>query len=292
MPERCICCPRYCHIDRQASAGFCGAGSLPRVARAALHHWEEPMISGENGSGTVFFSGCNLRCSFCQNADISREQRGSACTAAQLADIFLGLENEGAHNINLVTPTPHIDTIAKAIPLARQKGLSIPFVYNTGGYESPEGLQRLRGLIAIYMPDLKYYSLERSRLYANAGDYFARASAAILAMYGQVGGLKLDQNGIAQQGLLIRHLILPGNLEESRHILAYIRDHFPEDIYISLMCQYTPRVGFAPPLDRRLTQREYERMIEYGYTLGFKNMLLQESGAADERYIPLFYDTL
>ena len=289
----CPCCPHSCAINRQRETGICGAGTLPRVARAALHHWEEPMFSGTRGSGTVFFSGCNLRCVFCQNHAISMAQKGSLCTAEQLAGIFLSLQNQGAHNINLVTPTPHIETLKNAIPLAKRQGLTIPLLYNCGGYERVEALQALDGLIDIYLPDLKYFSAKRSAAYANASDYFFRATAAIEEMFRQVGTLALDEHGIAKRGLLIRHLVLPCNLDETRMILHYIKDRFPPNTYLSLMGQYTPLGDNLPaPLRRQLTQREYAAATQICADLGLYNVYVQKSGAADTRFVPAFYDNL
>ena len=291
--DGCICCPRRCGVDRNMQAGFCGAGVLPRVARAALHFWEEPMFSGTRGSGTVFFSGCSLRCIFCQNADISARQKGEECNADRLADLFLMLQEQGAHNINLVTPTPHILTIRPAIQKARERGLRIPTLYNSGGYETVEALQTLDGLIDIYLPDLKYVSPVVSKKFSSAENYFAFAAPALSEMYRQAGDLRLDENGIAISGLVIRHLVLPGCLDETRKVLDYINEVHSKNTWISLMRQYTPMTeGLPSPLNRCLTAREYERAVSYCLQLGFTNVLLQEEDAADSSFTPAFYESL
>ncbi|MDL2235179.1 hypothetical protein LJC07_03360 [Christensenellaceae bacterium OttesenSCG-928-L17] len=291
--SRCFNCPRQCGVNRETEFGLCGAGAMPRVALAALHHWEEPVLSGTRGSGTVFFSGCNLGCVFCQNADISRAQKGSLCTTEQLAGLFVLLQEKGAHNINLVTPTPHIEALRAAIPLARKNGLSIPIVYNSGGYESVEALRTLRGLIDIYLPDFKYFSPARSKRYANAEDYFLHAAAAIDEMFKQVGMLQLDADGVAFRGLLIRHLVLPGNLDETRAIIAHLRAHVPPDTYLSLMGQYTPVGSNLPaPLHRPLTTREYESAVRACADAGFTNVFVQTAESAGIRFIPAFYENI
>lgn len=291
--NRCFCCPRHCAVDRRTETGFCDAGQFPRVARVAPHFWEEPMLSGSKGAGTVFFSGCNLGCIFCQNMEISAAQKGAICDAKALASLFLALQAQGVHNIDLVTPTPHLDMLRPAIQGARERGLRIPIVYNSGGYESVEALQSLNGLIDIYLPDLKYYSPARSRAYCRAGDYFLHASAAVREMYAQVGELVLGGDGIAMRGLLIRHLVLPGNLDETRHILDFIRHTFPPGTYISLMRQYTPlSAPLPPPLNRRLTDREYARAVEYCIALGLSNVLVQDAESSGMDFIPKFYDDI
>lgn len=290
--EECVCCPRNCRVDRSRQLGYCGAGLLPRVARAALHFWEEPMFSGTRGSGTVFFSGCSLRCIFCQNADISAQQKGEECDERKLAALFLELEAQGAHNINLVTPTPHISILHLAILRAREAGLSVPILYNTGGYESVDALRTLEGLIDIYLPDLKYVTPVLSQRFSGAADYFMYAAPALQEMQRQAGSLLLDEDGIARKGLMVRHLVLPGCVDETRRVLDYIHEALPEETWISLMRQYTPMTELPPPLNRRLTSREYERAASYCMQIGFTNVLLQEEGAAESSYTPAFYEKL
>ncbi len=290
---QCNCCPRRCNIDRTQKTGFCGAGDIPRVARAALHHWEEPMFSGTRGSGAVFFSGCALRCCFCQNMDISAQQKGELCGKAKLTALFLSLQEQGAHNINLVTPTPHIAAIRAALIKAKKNGLTIPILYNTSGYETVEALRSLEGLIDIYLPDLKYVTPQISLAFSGVADYFAFAGPAILEMQRQVGTLQMDETGIATHGLLIRHLVLPGCIDETRRILDFIIEALPRETYLSLMRQYTPSSpNLKAPLNRPLTAREYKRAADYCLQLGLPNVLLQEASAATSAYTPPFFDTL
>ncbi|HWR24217.1 MAG TPA: 4Fe-4S cluster-binding domain-containing protein [Feifaniaceae bacterium] len=289
----CNCCPRRCNVDRAQKAGFCGAGDIPRVARAALHRWEEPMFSGTRGSGAVFFSGCALRCIFCQNMDISALQKGEPCDEAKLADLFLSLQEQGAHNINLVTPTPHIRAITSALTEAKKKGLRVPVLYNTSGYETLDSLRSLEGLVDIYLPDLKYVTPEVSLAFSGAADYFQFAAPAILEMQRQTGVLQMDGAGIAKRGLLIRHLVLPGCIGETRRVLDFIAANFPRETHLSLMRQYTPvSPHLKAPLNRPLTAREYERAADYCLRIGLPNVLLQEASAATSAYTPPFFDRL
>lgn len=289
----CEICPRNCAVDREREVGYCGAAAFARIARAALHFYEEPAISGTHGSGTVFFSGCNMRCIFCQNMEISARQKGELCTPQRMADLFLSLEKQGAHNINLVTPTPHLPAIRWAILLARETGLSIPIVYNTNGYERVEALRAMRSLVDIYLPDLKFVSPAFSARYAGTPNYFAYAAPALLEMYKQVGPLQTDAEGIAIRGILIRHLILPGCLEDTRGVLDFLHTALPKDTPIALLRQYTPVHAELPaPLNRKLTAREYDRAVEYALSLGFSNLLLQEEASASETYIPAFFTDL
>ena len=290
---QCNCCPRGCNIDRAQTPGFCGATNVARVARAALHHWEAPMFSGTRGSGAVFFSGCALRCCFCQNMDISAHQKGELCPEEKLVALFLSLQDQGAHNINLVTPTPHIAAIRSALIAAKKSGLNIPILYNTSGYEDITALQTLEGLVDIYLPDFKYVTPKISKAFSGTEDYFAFAGPAILEMHRQVGTLQMDENGIATRGILIRHLVLPGCIDETRRVLDFIMEALPRDTYISLMRQYTPSsFNLKAPLNRPLTAREYDRAADYCLQLGFPNVLLQEASAATSAYTPPFFDTL
>lgn len=287
---KCVSCPRRCGADRSVRVGACGAGSLPYIARAALHMWEEPCISGKNGSGAIFFCGCNLRCVFCQNHDISRAEKGVRVDAQGLCDMMLNLRDIGAHNINLVTPTPHADVIICALEKAKARGLDIPIVYNTNGYECTDTLKRLEGLIDIYLPDMKYVSPSAAKLYSGAEDYFEYASKAIIEMQRQVGALVTDENGMAKKGLIVRHLVLPCCVDETRRVLDFIARALPISTHISLMSQYVPD-GDAekyPLINRRITRGEYERAVDYCISLGFENVLIQERCAADKAFTPEF----
>ena len=303
MTERsdkgCTLCPLACGADRALSPGVCGVGGARGigerdpyetafVARAARHFYEEPPISGVSGSGAIFFSGCNMACVFCQNIDISASVKGRPIDAEELCGIMLRLEELGSHNINLVTPAPHVRMLLKAIPLARERGLKIPIVYNTNAYETVEAIKSLNGLIDIYLPDLKYAGRIAAGRYSGREDYFNYASRAVEEMYAQCGELVADDNGIAQRGVIIRHLVLPGSVDETRGVLDYIASAFPLSINISLMSQYTPIEGMRPPLDRRLMKREYDRAVDYALYLGFTNLLLQERSSAEGGFTPEF----
>lgn len=293
-------CPLECGADRAVSKGLCGVGAFTGlngrdpytsalIARAARHYFEEPPVSGTNGSGAIFFSGCNMACIFCQNMDISQTPSGRLTDAFELADIMLRLQYLGSHNINLVTPAPHIEMLLKALPLARKKGLHIPVLYNTNSYEKVENLKRLEGLIDIYLPDLKYVDCRLSHKYSGRSDYFVFASKAIAEMQRQCGILKLDKNGIAERGILIRHLVLPGSVDEARRVLDFIYNNLPLETHISLMSQYTPLFPYLkPPLDRKLLKREYERAVDYALSLGFTNIYIQKMSSANEDFIPEF----
>lgn len=285
----CNLCPRACGIDRAVKPGFCGAGSLPQIARAALHYWEEPEISGKNGSGAIFFSGCNLDCVFCQNYEINHTMVGREWDADALSGLMLHLQNKGAHNINLVTPTPHVNTIIPAVRLARTAGLHIPIVYNTNGYETLETLRALRGTVDIYLPDMKYVTPLVSKKYSNAHNYYEFASKALPEMYAQCGNLCCDEFGIAKKGMIVRHLVLPGSVDETRSVLRFLSETLPKTLHLSLMGQYIPchRADFVP-LNRKLLKREYDRAIDYCLQLGFKNVRIQSLSSAESEYVPLF----
>ena len=284
----CLYCPRKCGADREIYVGYCGMGKLPVVAKACLHHWEEPCISGTGGSGTVFFSGCNLKCVFCQNYNISHDKFGREITVEKLADIFLMLQKKGAHNINLVTPSHFVPQIRLALDYAT--GLSIPVVYNSNGYDSIDSLKIMEGYVGIYLPDLKYFNPETAAKYSGAKDYFDIASAAIKEMYRQTGAALLDKDGIMKRGVIIRHLILPGYSSESVKLLDWLKANMPEDIHISLMSQYTPYNNSCLPqeINRRITAYEYDRVVGRFYKLGFKNGYIQDRESASEEYIPDF----
>lgn len=288
---RCYDCPRGCGVDRINTTGLCHAGPVSRVARCMLHLWEEPCISGARGSGAIFFSGCNLSCIFCQNYVLSDGCAGKSCDADELSEQMLALEARGAHNINLVTATPHLRTLLPALKAAKGRGLSVPVVYNTSGYETMDTLRLLDGLIDIYLPDFKYVSPVLSARFSNAADYFDFAMPAILEMHRQTGGLVTDEEGIAQRGLIIRHLILPNCIDDSRAVLDAIAAYLPLDTFLSLMRQYTPTPRTTePPLNRAITEREYDRTISYALSLGFHNILIQEKSSANPDFTPSFTD--
>ena len=281
----CTLCPRNCGVDRSAKAGYCGMGQHPRVARAALHFWEEPCISGTRGSGTVFFSGCTLGCVYCQNYPISHQGQGKEISVARLADIFRMLEDQGAHNINLVTGTPFVPAILDALALHRP---GIPVVWNSGGYETVETLRMLEGAVDIYLPDLKHVSSRLSALCAGAPDYFAFASAAIREMCRQTGGAVYDENGLMQRGTLVRHLILPGCTLDSCRVLDFIAEQLPPGTPVSLMRQYTPEEWCTVKgLDRRITEKEYRRVLAHFEALGLTGYT-QEKESAESAYTPPF----
>ena len=303
----CVLCPRECHVDRTAGqTGYCGQNDKIVAARAALHMWEEPCISGVNGSGAVFFAGCNMRCVFCQNYDIAHSNAPcKTISVSRLAEIFLELQEKGAHNINLVTPTHYILQIIDALHLAKANGLTLPIVYNTSGYEKVETLKLLDGLIDIYLPDLKYYSSDISKRYSNAPDYFPVATAAIAEMFRQVGtpvyessGFIADANSefdisessLMKKGVIVRHLLLPDCTEDSRYILHYLHETYGNNIYISIMNQYTPlpQVASIPALNRKITDNEYDGIIDYAISLGIENAFVQEGETASESFIPAF----
>ena len=287
----CIQCPRRCGVDRaRGEYGKCGVSSTIRIARAALHLWEEPAVSGSRGSGTIFFSGCNLRCVYCQNYDVSHAGKGREITPEQLGEIMLELQSQGAHNINLVTPTHFADRIISVLRTVKKK-LYVPVVYNTSGYERPETIDRLEGLIDVYMPDLKYYSASLSRDYSGAADYFVVARAAILRMQKQVGRPELDENGLIRKGVIVRHLVLPGCRKDSIELMQQLGRMFaPGDILLSLMSQYTP--DFAQNcvfdnLHRRVTTLEYETVLNEAMKLNFDGFY-QSKSSATAAFTPKF----
>ena len=286
----CNLCPLQCGVDRATQRGACGAPLLPYIARASLHMWEEPCISGTGGSGAIFLCGCNLNCVFCQNHAISHGTVGEPADARRLCDLMLRLQEKGAHNVNLVTPAPHVDVILPAIQMARQRGLRIPIVYNTNAYERVETLRRLEGLVDIYLPDFKYVGEHIAKKYSGAGDYFVYALPAIREMVRQCGeALVLDGEGIAQRGVIIRHLVLPGSVDEGRRVLECIAGEISKTVAVSLMSQYVPahRANF-PPLNRKLLKREYDRAVNCCLDLGLENVMIQELSSAKSEYTPAF----
>jgi len=286
----CNLCPRECGVDRNNQVGFCHGSHMSKVARVALHFWEEPCISGTRGSGTVFFSGCNLRCCYCQNYQISMEGHGREISAERLAEIYLELQEKGAHNINLVTATPYLPQVLKALESAKSK-LRIPVVYNSSGYEKVETIRELKGYVDIYLPDFKYFSNELAWKYSNIRDYFQVATAAIKEMTLQTRGLQFDANGIMQKGIIIRHLVLPGARKDSLAILEWIHENLPFNQYwLSLMSQYTPAYKCREhrEINRRITSFEYDSVIEEALRLGLVNSYMQERSSAREEYTPPF----
>ena len=295
----CNLCPRKCNVRREiGQKGFCGEYSSVRVARAALHMWEEPCISGSRGSGTVFFTGCNLHCVYCQNGNIANGNVGKEISVDRLAEIFVEQQERGANNINLVTPTHFIPQIADALKQAKKSGLIVPVVYNTGSYEYVESLKLLEGLVDVYLPDMKYYSSEISLKYSQCLDYFQIASKAIDEMVRQTGGLKFNEQdnqnieeGIMTSGVIVRHLLLPGQLEDSKKIVKYLYETYGDNIYISLMNQYTPMPGIEvcyPELSRKVTEQEYDELVDYAIDIGVENGFVQEGETALESFIPDF----
>lgn len=289
--EHCMLCPRMCRVNRKiGQKGYCRESTELMIGRAALHHWEEPCISGTKGSGTVFFSGCNMGCVFCQNYNLSRGKEGKVVTVRRLAEIFLELQAQGAHNINLVTPTHYVVAIIEALELAKKRGLILPIVYNCSGYERVEALQMLEGLVDIYLPDCKYYLEDRAKKYSHAPLYFEVASKAIEEMVRQVGSPKFNKEGIMQKGVIVRHLMLPGGLMDSKAIVKYLYTHYKDTIYMSLMNQYTPlpQVTDYPELNRKVSRKSYDRLIQYALDLGVENAFIQEGETATESFIPMF----
>ena len=289
----CLDCPRKCNKERRegdtASYGYCQVSVRPKVARAALHFWEEPCISGEEGSGTVFFSGCNLRCVYCQNVEIAAGVRGKEISVERLAKIFLELQEKGANNINLVTPSHYYAQIKEALLLIKEK-LHIPVISNTSSYESVEVLREMEGLIDIYLADYKYASRELAAKYSHAADYPQVAAEALKEMFRQTGEPEFDERGIMKKGIIVRHLLLPGCKEDSKEVLKFLHDTFGDAVYISIMNQYTPlsHVGKYPELNRNVTEEEYEEIVDYAIELGIENGFVQEGETAEESFIPAF----
>ena len=289
--KKCSLCPRNCGVNRlDGQKGFCGVDAEILVARAALHMWEEPCISGKEGSGAVFFSGCSLGCGFCQNNKISRGQTGKKITVEYLAELFFQLQGQGANNINLVTAGHFLPQVALALENARAHGLKIPVVYNSSGYEKADTLKILEGLVDIYLPDFKYMDPELAGKYSHAPDYPQIAKAALKEMVQQVGTPEFDERGMMKKGVIVRHLLLPGHVKNSREVLKYLYETYGDRIYISIMNQYTPMPAMKddPKLSRKVTDREYERLLDYALSLGLNNGFIQEGETAKESFIPEF----
>ena len=289
--KNCSICPRNCRIDRtNVQIGYCQLGHEIKAALASVHMWEEPPISGSCGSGTIFFSGCNLRCVFCQNYTISSENSGKTISTERLSEIMLKQQARGVHNINLVTATHFIPSIIKAVQKAKNNGLKIPIVYNTGGYEKVESIKMLEGTVDIYLPDIKYFSSELSLKYSGASDYFDYASEAVLEMYHQTGNNIYDDNGIMKSGVIIRHMIMPSHKEDSYKVLDWIRDNIGTEACVSLLSQYTPAYNAEKykEINRKLMSLEYTRVIEHFFDIGLKNGFMQEKSSAESKYTPIF----
>ena len=291
MLDNCTLCPHNCKVNRlEGKKGRCKCDNTLKIALASLHMFEEPCISGTNGSGTVFFSNCNLNCIYCQNYEISQGGKGKEITIQTLADIFIKQQEKGAHNINLVTPTMYVYQIIEAIKIARKNGLKIPIIYNSNGYENVETIKMLNGYIDVYLPDLKYYTNELSKKYSNVDNYFEVATNAIKEMYSQVGNAIFDDNGIIQKGVIIRHLVLPNHIQNTKNILKWINENMPKDIYVSVMAQYFPtyKAKNDSLINRKLNKKEYKEVFNYLYSLDLQNGYIQELGSHEEEYVPDF----
>lgn len=288
--ENCTLCPRRCGVNRiKGEKGYCSAGCGVEIARAMLHKWEEPCISSENGSGTVFFTHCSLSCVFCQNSDISQQGRGKIVSLERLSRIYIELQEKGANNINLVSPTHYIPQVIESIKEARQNGLSIPIIYNSNGYESIESLKLLEGFIDVYLPDIKYYNDSTALKYSNAPGYFNIASQAVLEMYRQVGS-PVFEGEIIKKGLIIRHLLLPGYLSESKKIIDWIASDLPKSVYVSIMSQYVPvyKAAYYPEINKKVSAGSYEWLIDYCLSKGLENGFIQDYDSAESVYTPDF----
>ena len=290
----CSLCPRNCSVDREkGEKGYCVSGEKPVVARAALHMWEEPCISGKRGSGAVFFSGCSLRCVYCQNFEIAASRRGKEITVEHLSDIFLNLQKQGAANINLVTPDHYVIPVIQAVLQAREKGLKLPVVYNCSGYEKSEVIEGLRGIVDIFLTDFKYMEEEPAAKYSFAADYPEVAKEALDTMVKTVGKPVFDREGMMQRGVIVRHLLLPGHKRNAKAVIKYVYETYGNDVYISLMNQYTPFERLKENKDyeklcRKVTKREYDSVVEYAISLGVENAFIQEGETARESFIPEF----
>ncbi len=291
MLEKCEICPRKCNVNRlRGDKGYCKCDDKIKIALVSTHNFEEPCISGNNGSGTIFFSNCNLNCIFCQNHEISQEGKGVNVGIERLAQIFIEQQQRNVNNINLVTPTMYIYQIIEAIKIARKKGLKIPIIYNSNGYENVETIKVLDGYIDVYLPDLKYYSDNISIKYSSAPHYFEVATKAIKEMYSQVGKAIFDENGIIKSGVIIRHLILPNHIQNTKNILKWIKLNMPKDIYVSIMAQYFPayKAKQDSQINRKISKKEYKEVESYLYSLDLENGYMQDLGEHEEEYVPNF----
>lgn len=291
LSEKCLLCPRKCLANRAGGkTGFCSGGKDAKVARAALHFWEEPCISGESGSGTVFFSGCTMRCVFCQNREISRGEAGKTVSIERLAEIFLELQAKNANNINLVTPMHYAPQITAALDIARQKGLRLPIVWNTGGWELPESVASVRNYADIWLTDFKYFDNSLAEKFSSAKNYFEIASESLKKMVEQTGKAVFDEEGMMKKGVIVRHLMLPGHLDDTKNVLRWLYENLGDSVWISIMNQYTPLCSDErfPELSRTVSDEEYSEAIDFALELGIENAFVQEGGTVGESFIPPF----
>ena len=289
--ENCLLCPRKCGINRRTGqTGVCGVSSEIKVARAALHYWEEPCISGKRGSGAVFFSGCSLHCVFCQNREISDGKEGKVISKERLSDIFMELADKGANNINLVTPGQYIPDIVWAVNDAKSRGRKLPIIYNTSGYENVTELKLLEGIVDVYLPDFKYMDSTLSARYSRAKDYPSVAKQALSEMVRQQPDVVIDDaTGLIQKGVIVRQLLLPGHVNDAKAVLKYLYDTYHDHVYISMMSQFTPiALKDYPEINRTVTKREYERLVNYALEIGITNAFIQEGDVAKDSFIPAF----
>ena len=290
----CTLCPRKCGANRSGGEiGFCGASDKLKIARSSLHFWEEPCISGETGSGTVFFSHCTLKCVYCQNYNISTKNQGKFVTESELADCFLDLQKQGALNINLVTPTHYVPQIIEGLKIAKENGLTLPVLYNTSGYETVDTLEFLRDYVDIFLPDFKYFSSDLAKKYSGAKDYPEVCKKAIAKMFNLVGKCEFDENGIIKKGVIVRHLMFPGLEDDSKKILEYLYKTYGDDIFISIMSQYTPLATLPkdfPELNTKIDMTVYDKLLDFAVDLGIENAFIQEEEAASESFIPEFWN--
>lgn len=289
--ENCLLCPRKCGINRRTGqTGVCGVSSEIKVARAALHYWEEPCISGKRGSGAVFFSGCSLHCVFCQNREISDGKEGKVISKERLSDIFMELTDKGANNINLVTPGQYIPDIVWAVNDAKSRGMKLPIIYNTSGYENVTELKLLEGIVDVYLPDFKYMDSTLSAMYSRAKDYPSVAKQALSEMVRQQPDVVIDDaTGLIQKGVIVRQLLLPGHVNDAKAVLKYLYDTYHDHVYISMMSQFTPiALKDYPEINRTVTRREYERLVDYALEIGITNAFIQEGDVAKDSFIPAF----
>lgn len=289
--EKCLLCPRKCGINRRTGqTGVCGVSSEIKVARAALHYWEEPCISGKRGSGAVFFSGCSLHCVFCQNREISDGKEGKVISKERLSDIFMELADKGANNINLVTPGQYIPDIVWAVNDAKSRGMKLPIIYNTSGYENVTELKLLEGIVDVYLPDFKYMDSTLSARYSRAKDYPSVAKQALSEMVRQQPDVVIDDaTGLIQKGVIVRQLLLPGHVNDAKAVLKYLYDTYHDHVYISMMSQFTPiALKDYPEINRTVTRREYERLVDYALEIGITNAFIQEGDVAKDSFIPAF----
>lgn len=289
--KNCLLCPRKCGINRSTGqTGVCGVSSEIKVARAALHYWEEPCISGKRGSGAVFFSGCSLHCVFCQNREISDGKEGKVISKERLSDIFMELADKGANNINLVTPGQYIPDIVWAVNDAKSRGMKLPIIYNTSGYENVTELKLLEGIVDVYLPDFKYMDSTLSAMYSRAKDYPSVAKQALSEMVRQQPDVVIDDaTGLIQKGVIVRQLLLPGHVNDAKAVLKYLYDTYHDHVYISMMSQFTPiALKDYPEINRTVTRREYERLVDYALEIGITNAFIQEGDVAKDSFIPAF----